>query len=380
MRMYPGMKKFKLVIAAGLLAMTMALTACGEKKISTGDLIISKEDFGGIIVNISEEDFTKLGFEPGDSVDIKLSNGYEKKDVPYYTGYYVNPGDPLLIGYSGDDDIIFKYNYAPSAWEESGASEKDTIKITLDSKGKYKSIEEHLHLEYSLNREDYKSDEAYTNFRALDGGNLKDDMFFRSSSPYDTRNDRADYTDDVIEKEGIGLILNITDEEEDATEALSSNTFDSPYFKKLYEDGKVLFSKINANYKGEEFKKKLGEGLKQLDDYDGEKILIHCYEGKDRTGFVCALLEALAGADYQEMVDDYMLTYDNFYGVDKEKTPEKYDTILQLNFEDMLRTIAGVDKSADLKTADYRTGAIEYLKECGLNEQDIEQLIDTLVK
>ena len=374
------MKKFELIIAAGLLVMTMALTSCGEKKIATGDLTIAEEDFGGIDVNISEGDFAKLGFEPGDSVDVKLSNGYEKKDVPYYTGYYVNPGDPLVIGYPGDDSITFKFNYAPSAWEESGASGKDTIRITLAGKGKYKSIEENLHLEYSVNREDYESDEAYANFRAMRGGNLKDDMFFRSSSPYDTRNDRADYTDDVMEKEGIGAILNITDEEKNVIEALGSDKFNSPYFKKLYEDGKVLFSKINANYKGEEFKKKLGEGLKRLSDYDGEKILIHCYEGKDRTGFVCALLEALAGADYQEMVDDYMLTYDNFYGVNKKDTPEKYETILQLNFEDMLRTIAGVDKSANLKTADYRTGAVNYLKDCGLTAQDIESLLDTLVK
>ncbi len=376
------MKRFRLITVFGLLALavTIALTACGEKKIAAGDLTISKEDFGGITVNISEEDFAKSGFEPGDSVDIKLSNGYEKKDVPYYTGYYVNPEDPLLVGLPGDDTIAFKYNYAPSAWEESGASDKDTIKITLAGKGKYRSVEENLHLEYSVNRKDYRSDEAYTNFRALRGGNMKDGMFFRSSSPYDTRNNRADYTDDMIEKEGIGLVLNITDEEEKVREALGSDTFDSPYYKKLYESGRVLFSKINANYKGAEFREKLGEGLKQLEKHDGEKVLIHCYEGKDRTGFVCALLEALAGAGYQEMVDDYMLTYDNYYGVNKEKTPEKYETILQLYFEDMLRTIAGVDKSADLKTADYRTGAKKYLRECGLNEQEIEKLVTALVK
>ena len=38
---------------------------------------------------------------------------------------------------------------------------------------------------------------------------------------------------------------------------------------------------------------------------------IHCTEGKDRTGFVCLLLEALCGANYGELRDDYMTTYAN---------------------------------------------------------------------
>lgn len=30
-------------------------------------------------------------------------------------------------------------------------------------------------------------------------------------------------------------------------------------------------------------------------------VYIHCTEGKERTGFVCVLLEALAGASYDEI-------------------------------------------------------------------------------
>jgi len=42
--------------------------------------------------------------------------------------------------------------------------------------------------------------------------------------------------------------------------------------------------------------------------------LIHCTEGKDRAGFVSAVLEALMGADLQEIVADYMKSYENYYG------------------------------------------------------------------
>ncbi|WP_315572647.1 hypothetical protein [Lancefieldella rimae] len=30
-------------------------------------------------------------------------------------------------------------------------------------------------------------------------------------------------------------------------------------------------------------------------------------------------LEALCGASYDEMLDDYMISYDNYYGINKEK-------------------------------------------------------------
>jgi protein tyrosine/serine phosphatase len=42
--------------------------------------------------------------------------------------------------------------------------------------------------------------------------------------------------------------------------------------------------------------------------YDGP-YLIHCYAGIDRTGFISALLEALMGANLDEIAADYLLSY-----------------------------------------------------------------------
>lgn len=41
---------------------------------------------------------------------------------------------------------------------------------------------------------------------------------------------------------------------------------------------------------------------------------IHCVEGKDRTGFVLAVLEGFASATYEEITSDFMKSYYNFYG------------------------------------------------------------------
>ena len=42
---------------------------------------------------ISIDDFNKLGFEYGDSVNVSFTNGYELTDIPYYNGYYVDEID-----------------------------------------------------------------------------------------------------------------------------------------------------------------------------------------------------------------------------------------------------------------------------------------------
>jgi protein-tyrosine phosphatase len=41
--------------------------------------------------------------------------------------------------------------------------------------------------------------------------------------------------------------------------------------------------------------------------------LIHCSAGKDRTGFLAALVQLLAGVPYETVMDDYLLTNDHFH-------------------------------------------------------------------
>ena len=41
---------------------------------------------------------------------------------------------------------------------------------------------------------------------------------------------------------------------------------------------------------------------------DDAPILFHCFAGKDRTGFAAAVILKVAGADDQQIMDDYLLT------------------------------------------------------------------------
>ena len=121
----------------------------------------------------------------------------------------------------------------------------------------------------------------------------------------------------------------------------------------------------------------------------GGPVYIHCMEGKDRTGFVCMLIEALAGASYDEMCADYMTTYANYYGITADGTPEKYNAIVPLYFDDFAWYLYGLEygqpsdselDSSRLVSADYVQPARKYLKNCGMADDEIDQLVKTITK
>ena len=128
---------------------------------------------------------------------------------------------------------------------------------------------------------------------------------------------------------------------------------------------------LNTNYGSEAFQKKLLKGLEAMAASSGP-YLVHCTEGKDRTGFVCMLLEALCGATYQEIVDDYMITYQNYYRITKESDPDRYDVIVHEVLEPMIKLVVG--KDVDLKTADYAALTAAYLTNAGMTAQQVEAL------
>ena len=107
--------------------------------------------------------------------------------------------------------------------------------------------------------------------------------------------------------------------------------------------------------------------------------LIHCTEGKDRTGFVLMLIEALAGANYEEIKDDYMLTYDNYYKINENSDPEKYNVILHRNLDAMIKTVIG-DESVDFTNCDLSKYAQDYLLSNGMSEEELNKFKECILK
>ena len=386
-----------------LLVFFLCLSGCQkkeeEKEKETEDIPVLKdypvkheEEFGGVYITISIDDFNKLGFVYGDSVDVAFSNGYTLEDIPYYNGYYVDAGEPLLIAYPGYEYIKAAINYGEDLWEKAGLlnapvqslflkaglDEKSTATITLNEAGKYRDVQEARDIHYYDERERYPSDEVFANFRSMTGGDLREGAVYRSASPCDNQHNRAPYVDELIKETGVNAILNLSDNETKIQGYISSSSFSSPYFLSLYEAGNVFPIALNMNYLSEEFAEKIAQGFKDISSKEGP-YLIHCTEGKDRTGFVCIFIEALAGASYEEIVDDYMKTYDNYYKINPESDPAKYHTIKEKNVDAMLKFVLG-DAEADLETADLSEAVENYLLNAGMNMEEIGVFLNRITR
>ncbi len=336
-------------------------------------------EFGGIYIKTSIDDFNSLGFEYGDSVDIVFSNGYSMTDIPYYNGYYANIGDPLLVAYPGSKYIKAAVNFGDDLWNTAdsvgdGFSEDSCADITLNEKAKYLGIQSIWDISYSDDRTGFPSDVVFANFRQFSMGSIAPGKLYRSASPCDNKHGRAPFVDSLASSEGIKCILDLADSDEKIKGYIEADDFDSPYFLSLYDSGNVIPIALTANYRSDDYAARIAGGFRQMTANEGP-FLIHCTEGKDRTGFVCMLIQALAGAGYDEMAEDYMITYDNYYKITAGKDPDKYALILENNFETMLLFLAG-DPGADLKNTDFAPCARKYLIRAGMTEAEIDAFLD----
>ena len=341
--------------------------------------IIHGTKFGTVQPMISLEDMKNNGLDFGDSLNIYFSNGNKLLDIPYFNGFYVRTTEPLVCGYPGYEHPAIGKNNGGDIWEIFNLDESMTVSIELCEKAKYLNVQNTMDTVYTNFREDYASDEIFANYRAMKGGNLKDNWFYRSASPCDNQYFRAKYTNKLMEKDKVNFILNISDCEEEIEIYRLSSSFNYPYFDEIYNSGRIALLNLSADYRSSVYMKILASGLKILTQFDGP-YLTHCTEGKDRTGFVALLIESLLGATYEEMKNDYMTTYFNYYGITRENNPEKYDAIVDLKFDDMAMYLAEVESNDELHNADFFMGARRYLIKGGMNDEEINVLIHRLHK
>ncbi len=318
---------------------------------------------------VSQSSFEALGFALGDSCTVSFSNGKIYDDVPYYNGYYVKNGAPVIVAYPGNSCLLVTLSNV-GIWEAAGLSSSVTVSIALKEKGKYLTTQEALSQSYSLDRSTYSSDEEFSNFRSLKGGKLKENLLYRGASPFDNSRNRAEITDSLLEKNGIKTIVDLADDEEDMVAYKEDTTYSFPYSESLYDSGSVVLLGMGAGYSSTSYMESVAKGVRHMLDKEGP-YYIHCMEGKDRTGFVCTLFESLAGASYTEMRDDYMKTYENYYKVSEEKEKEKYEAIVSLYFDSFCEFLHDESDVDVLKKASYVDDAKSYLAKGGLSEAEI---------
>lgn len=381
------LKKINLIISVIVLTFSLSfLFSCKNKGTEEDTLVVTfniehNPKFGGIDVCVSIEDFVNLGFSYGDSIDCVLTSGGQRLDIPFYNGYYSRMGDPLLCAYPGYEKLHLANNNGSDLFVDMNAKDDDKVTITLKEKGKYKVQQDVMDTVYSNERSEFDSDAMFANYRALVGGSIKENRVYRGVSPVNNCYNRAIYLNGLIKNDGIKFVLNLSDSEKDIENynTIPEYKYSESYFKELYDGGNAVLLSLGSNFSSNAFKTSLGNGLKEMLNHDGP-YYIHCTEGKDRTGFVCLLLEALCGATYEEIKDDYMITYYNYYRISKTNQTEKYDAIVNLKLYDMVYYLTGEADTSKFDSISYSSYAIKYIQDCGLSDVEVNKLIEILTK
>jgi protein tyrosine/serine phosphatase len=322
-------------------------------------------------------DLFDKGFKHGDIVEIAI--GDKKWDAPLCTSYSdVDNGKTALRAIGATDGVVLAINMGDFA-TTAGIAQKTAIEeepgyrwdylmdspvqitITLKEEGGYREEWLIRQLVRTNERSDYShlSDEAFANFRVISTTGIANGVLYRSSSPINPDLGRNTYADKAARDAGIITVVNLAD---------SSNTYEGAE-NTYYSTCQVTYVNLGADFLSEATLRGIAEGMRFIINNDGP-YLIHCNEGKDRAGFVSALLECLMGATLNEVIDDYMLTYYNYYGV--EKDTEKYNAIVKNNLIKVLNTTF---KVADVYKAELATEAEAFLiEDAGLTSNEVAAL------
>ncbi len=366
------MKRMRNLFLVIMVATMMVFTSCAtvqeqapvEIHLQTLESSIAVVDkYGNLTLEMTEHFLLREGYEVGDIVSITIGDfTYES---PIGTAYSdVDKGDyvvRLTKGY-----VILAINYGNLA-KISGALEKAPVTITLSEKGGYLQEFELRHLVRTDDRADYASDAIFANFRMVSYGSIAEGMLYRSANPV-LDDERAPYVADLTELVGIKTVINLADDKE----SLYANLDDAPYYKGLVEEGSVIALNMGVTFTDAEFILKLREGLAFMADHRGP-YLVHCNEGKDRAGFVSALLSAIMGATVDEVVEDYMISYENYYGV--EKATERYELISKI----IMNLFSDINGGKSVTDRSIKKAAESYLlHEVKLTTEQLDAIKDNL--
>lgn len=347
-------------------------------------VISSINDYGFLVPSITGKDLISAGYKYGDLLDVTVGTTGSYK-MPL-TSEYFHAG---LYGMSLID-LNQKQGELQIACLNVNLSEKlnaqvgDSVIISMSEPAVYRLDMAQMTVRERQSRADGMSVEDFANFREVDLSGMASGVLYRGSSPVDLEGNewRCQTADSLLRSYHVASVVDLADTQEhlDALAALSD--YDAPNFDALRASGNVFARELGVDYTSSSNQEKLREVFEYLIEAD-TPVYIHCRQGKDRTGFVCILIEALAGAPREEIIQDYMLSYVNDYGIPEGSA--QYKTIqnktigrifFQLESPEAFENVQSIDWDVLSDTdGDLQSATKAYLRDqLGMSEEQIEAL------
>lgn len=204
------------------------------------------------------------------------------------------------------------------------------------------------------------------NFREIRMGEIAPGRLYRSSHPIKSNKQEKIVTMLALEAK-ISTVINL----HDTNSSISSKSFIAPWYDKLYKEGRVIALGMDFSIAGESFRKKLKKAF-QFMIMNEPPYLIHCHAGIDRTGFVCMVIESFMGAKLDDVLNDYLLSFNSIFE----------SSIYEANKADKLsamNTLYAISDSGIITEENLQEVAESFLlNSIKLNNEEISQLKEKL--
>lgn len=382
------MKKALSVLLVLTLVLSLAFPttayAAAPAMIETYASVENIQKYGNVTLDVTCDEFMDSGYQYGDLLTVSFLD--KSMDIPFCSNYSdVDSGSAGVFAREGDTNVLIAINMGDFA-TVNGIAVKQTFEdksfqwsyaegvegpvhftISLKTAGGYYDAYVMHQLSYTNVREDYPdlTDEQFANFRAVTTTGMGENTLYRTASPVNPENNRNTYADAALRKAGVTVVMNLADDDAAVQEY-------EGYEESYYSTTRYIALNMGVDFTAAEFQSKLAEGLRFFAENKGV-YAIHCTEGKDRAGFVVALLECLMGASCEEVVSDYMVTFYNYYGVSAEES--RYEVIANSN---IVKTLQNAFAEKDLINANLSDCAAAYMMRIGLSNSEIEAIKQNL--
>ena len=202
------------------------------------------------------------------------------------------------------------------------------------------------------------------NFREIRMGNIAPNTLYRSSHPI--KDDKQEPVISLLASSArIAAVINLCDFDAE----IKRKAFFAPWYGKLLKANRVIALGMDFSQTSEYFKKKLKKGLQFIISTEGP-WLIHCHAGIDRTGFVSMVLEALMGATLDEIIRDYLQSFNSMYNSSVYGEVNKGDSLIVMQLLSAMgnylplndRNLSAISENYLINTINLSAGETEMLK------------------
>ncbi len=370
--------------------LTIAVVAVVLSMAYTWVVYPSEEDsleFTGEVIGLSSYNQPKLDLSAQEIFDSGLKLGSEFTIITVNDTY---TGAIMLESYLGILMFDIFVNVEDDGLVSIGcvgmlinADEGSEVKLVHTGESqRYKNTPDY-NVQYSNDVHDFPSEEDFANFYEVTGGNIAPGVLYRSFSSLSdpAKQARVPYVNQLADEYGIKYLVALSFSDASVQSAISKY---SGYCIDLCKDGKYVAP--NMGYLYFQQKEKTIQTLESIIDNDGP-YLVHCNVGRDRTGFVILLLQALCGCSPEEMMECEARAFCNLYNI--EPGSKEYFVIINGTYDRNMYLIANYDKidnilhmdwsKIDVSKIDTQKAAYQYCTDyLGLSSEQIEKLLERL--